>query len=158
MTTKQTRFVRVDELSHAGEPGRYIQNGSLGNAVLVDEARYLRSRADDAHVTFEDVPELRELVDLESPEHSPDTADPGISYGCYLRTNRWTRHGAQLVEAKRTASSTNASLAVNDRPGTRRPYRNGAQCDRKGGDRKSERTRTTVKDSSNHPTVILRCI
>ncbi len=60
------------ELAEAGDAGLdAMDDGELGRMKL-DEAGVLWSRADEAHLPSEDIPELRELVELRPREERPE--------------------------------------------------------------------------------------
>ncbi len=64
-------------LPEAGKAGPRRQVELDVAAVVTDLAAEERSRTDQAHVSFQGVPELRELVDAGLPEQAPEKRDPG---------------------------------------------------------------------------------
>src|SRR5205807_3080837 len=89
-------------------------------AELLDEARALGTRADEAHLTAQDVPELRKLVEAEAPEERPEPRAPrvvrprpdgaGLALGIHA-------HRAELEHLEAPAVQTHPLLAVEDGPG-----------------------------------------
>src|SRR5271155_165473 len=62
-------------------------------AQLRDVSRLLRAGPDDGEIATQHVPDLRELVDVESPQHPPDGAEPvvigfGPARRCLARAHR----------------------------------------------------------------------
>src|SRR5439155_19546958 len=59
-------------LGPAGQAGPYLQPAALPRGVLVDLVAERGSRADQAHVAADDVPELRKLVEREPAQEPAD--------------------------------------------------------------------------------------
>src|SRR5207302_200929 len=57
-------LIAVDESGEVGDPGADAMDGAPDGVGGVDEAGDLGAGADEAHVAAEDVPELRQLVEL----------------------------------------------------------------------------------------------
>ena len=66
-------------LRPACEPRPDVEPVALVLVVLLDLVAQRRTRADDAHVATQDVPELRELVDRGPPEDAADPRDPAVA-------------------------------------------------------------------------------
>src|SRR5207302_11415818 len=64
------------DLRPAGEPGLHLEPATLPGRVLLDMVTERRARPDQAHVAPHDVPELRELVEREPPQHAAGAGDP----------------------------------------------------------------------------------
>ena len=88
---------------------------------LFDEERPLGTRTDDRHVAAEDVPELRQFVEVEAAQPSAHrrrprvlvmvpTPDPYVSSASIA-------HRAELVDGEGLAVQPHAFLAVEDRAG-----------------------------------------
>src|SRR5262249_49863764 len=68
-------LVAVAHLRESGEPGPHDQSLPVGGEVtgeLGEEARADRARADERHVAAQDVPELRDLVELRRLQPAAD--------------------------------------------------------------------------------------
>src|SRR5213596_762094 len=89
-------------------------------AELLDEARALGARADEAHLTAQDVPELRQLVQAEAPEERPEPRAPrvvrprpdgaGLALGVHA-------HRAELEHLEGAPVQPHPLLAVEDGAG-----------------------------------------
>src|SRR4051812_23382818 len=84
---------------------------------LIDEVRPLRPRTDERHVAFEDVPELRQLVEIEASQHPAERRAPwivvarpdgaGLAFGVVV-------HRSKLVDRERLAVEAHALLMKED--------------------------------------------
>src|SRR5581483_2205671 len=66
-------------LRPAGDAGLDVEPAPLPLVVLLDLVPERRARSDQRHVAADDVPELRQLVDREAPEETPDRRDPRVA-------------------------------------------------------------------------------
>ncbi len=66
------------ELAEPGHAGSDREDLPILLLEQADELRILRARADQAHLAAEDVPELRELVELRSGEESADAGEAWV--------------------------------------------------------------------------------
>ncbi len=107
------------DLRPAREPGPDVEALALALVVLLDLVAERGTRADDAHVTAEDVPELRQLVDRRPTQEAPEPRDPRIPLvdrvpGAHrLRSHD---HRPELQQLEVLAFPADAHLAVEDRP------------------------------------------
>ena len=101
-----------EDLGEAGDAGLdVVAVGVLGvlRGELLDEVRALGARADEAHVTVEDVPDLRQLV---------EAGGARVVVGRELRAGEFLgvdAHRAELVDLVGLAEATGADLAVEGR-------------------------------------------
>src|SRR5256712_4734436 len=86
---------------------------------LLDEARALRARADEAHLTAQDVPELRQLVETPASQERPEPRAPRVirprPHRARLALGVHT-HRAKLEHLEALAVQTHPLLAVEDGP------------------------------------------
>lgn len=121
------------DLSVAGEAGSHgVADLIVGMffAKLVREFRALGTRADETHLAAKNIPELRKLVEAESPQirsdwgaswvvrHGPDRAK--VALGVLL-------HGSELNDGEPAPSEANASLPVEDGAAVRETNSSGDQ-------------------------------
>ena len=102
-----------------GDPGPHDEPLPVGRdlvAQLLEEGRPDRARADEAHVAAQDVPELRQLVELGAPQLQPDACQLGDSVSASA-----PRRGAGPGAARRPACSVRNLYIVNVAP--KRPTR-----------------------------------
>ena len=138
------------DLRPAGQAGLHlVAQHVLRNAVLelLDEVRALGARADDRHVAPEDVPELRQLVEVRPPEEAaerrharvvlarPDRA--GLALGV-------VQHRAELDDRERLAVEAHALLPVEHR--ARRDVSRTSARDEPERDRQHEQRRAGDHD------------
>src|SRR5258706_2795297 len=82
-----------------------------------DEKWPFGARADEAHVPTQHIYDLRQLVDTYLADESADSRGASILRGRPLRTAvalRIIAHAAELEDLKRTPTSTDALLAIQD--------------------------------------------
>jgi hypothetical protein len=83
----------------------------LLGCVARDIAGVLRPRTDEAHLTFDDIEQLRQLVDLRPSQEPSHACDARVVAGGHGRTGR-RRHRAQLVNPELAPAAPNAGAAV----------------------------------------------
>src|SRR5215204_5572463 len=66
-------------LRPARQPRLHLEPAPLRRRVLLDLVAERRPRPDDRHVSAEDVPELRELVQRQPAQHAADARDPRVA-------------------------------------------------------------------------------
>src|SRR4051812_991653 len=102
----------------------FVAQHVLGNLVLElrDEQRPLGPRADDRHIALEDVPQLRQFVDVGAPQHLADRRPPRV----LLAREHWpghrfgiVEHRAELVDHERLAVEAHPLLTVEHRSARR---------------------------------------
>jgi len=65
---------------------------------------HVRARSDDAHVAFQDIEELRQLVEVGFPEKLPEKEHPRVSLAALLRvTFAVDPHSAELQATERVS-------------------------------------------------------
>src|SRR5215468_1563919 len=110
--------VAIPNLRHAREPRFHRQPLHVVRDFLLQalhELRSLRSQSDEAHVTEENVDQLRELVETGSTEDRSHSRHAGIGL---LRPDRSRpllgipTHGAELVEDEDTAILARPRMAI----------------------------------------------
>src|ERR1051325_1509804 len=114
------RAVRILDLRPTGQPGRdqmslLIKRNLLGE--LGHEVRPFRTWSNKAHLAFQDVPELRDLVDA---NFANDAADAGRARVAFAGPNRTilfgvNSHRAKLSQYKRATVFSDSFLFVKDR-------------------------------------------
>src|SRR5947208_2952041 len=67
------------DLCPSGDAGPDVEPMQLLVVVLVDLITECRPRADDRHVTADDVPELRELVDAQAAQEASRSRDSAVT-------------------------------------------------------------------------------
>jgi hypothetical protein len=106
------------DLRPAREPGSHLEPFALTFRVPFDLVAERRPRADDGHLTADDVPQLGQLVDRRPTEDSPDARDPGVTAidgepgALPLCADD---HRAELEDVEVAAVLPDAALPVDDR-------------------------------------------
>src|SRR5580658_1388218 len=93
--------------------------------VLLVIIEWVRARTNQAHVSLEDIPELRQLVKTIFPQEPPRSRNPGIIFNLeerpfalvavpqrFLKIVRIAHHGSELVARKHTSFFSDSSRAV----------------------------------------------
>jgi hypothetical protein len=107
------------DLGPAREPWPDIQPAPLVLVVLLHLVAQRRPRADHTHVSADDVPQLRQLVDRRSSQDPANAGDPRVALvdrvpGAEALCSH--HHRAQLQDLEVIAVLPHASLPVEDRP------------------------------------------
>ena len=68
------------DLPDTGQPGDDVEPTAVGQGVLRDLADGRWSGADEGHISFDDAPQLRQLVDTELANDAPDPGDSGVTF------------------------------------------------------------------------------
>ena len=94
---------------------------------LFDELWPLRTRADDGHFAFEDVPELRQFVNAQASEPAAERdsgffRSPAPGAAAFFVVHR---HGAVFDDVEGVAVPADAFLPVEDGAAARQPYPQG---------------------------------
>src|SRR5205085_2071870 len=92
---------------------------------LLDELGALGPRPDEAHITEQHVPQLRDFIDPGLAQETADGGDPGIAGFRPYRAGilfRVVAHRAKLVDDERLAMTADAALMV--QRGARRGHTN----------------------------------
>ncbi len=113
--------VALGDLGPAGDAGPDdVAQAEVGDRFLelLDELDLLRPRADEAHVPFEDVDELGQLVDAELADECADAGHPGVPLGgeggaVLLRV---VPHAPDLVDREGLSAHPDALLGEDGRP------------------------------------------
>src|SRR6476660_1876609 len=110
---------------------------------LVDELRALRTWTDQAHVSLEHVPQLRQLVETAAPQEAADRrhADIALLRGPdgTRRLFRISPHRSELVEREDAAVLADASLVVQNRARRRHADEEPNQQHDQRGDNETDR-------------------
>src|SRR5581483_9154899 len=120
------RLVALADLGEAGQARPDDEplpvRGKLGRQLL-EEPRADRSRSDEAHVAAEDVPELRDLVELRGAEPAAERGPLGVraldELGAEVRAEPALRadpERPELDHREDPAAAADALAAVEDRP------------------------------------------
>src|ERR687895_2620192 len=129
------RLVAAADLREAGQAGTDDQSLPVRRQVggkLLEEARADRARPDEAHVSLEHVPELRDLVDLGRAQPAAERRDLGL--GSF--DERWAEEvadpllgarvqGAELEHREDPAGPADPLAAIEDRATGREELRDG---------------------------------
>src|ERR1700722_9902891 len=75
---EQFFFVAIRDGGEIGHAGTHREHLALERGIRGNVSRNLRARADEAHFTDKDVPQLRKLVELQAPQPMPYGGDAGI--------------------------------------------------------------------------------
>lgn len=107
--------IAVHHLGPATDPGPHDMTIHIERDLpleLIDKSALLRSWPNQAHVPFEDVEELRQLVDAQLADHLAHPSDAHIAILSELRTVlfRVLAHAAKLVDAKILVALTHPVL------------------------------------------------
>ena len=94
----------------------------MQRVVAVDVARILRPRTDERHLAADDVPQLRQLVELRPPQEPAEPRDPRVAGRRDPRAGRCRpdAHRAQLVE-RELAVRPDPACAMEGGPGRGQP-------------------------------------
>src|SRR4029079_17581489 len=102
-------------LGPAGEPRAEVETVALVLVVLLDLVAERGPRADHAHVSAQDVPQLRELVDRRAAEDAADARDPPVAPVDRISRTHALRahdHRPELEDVEVDAVPTDARLPV----------------------------------------------
>src|SRR5918998_4122634 len=101
------------------EPRLHLEPAPLVRGVALDLVRKRRPRPDEAHVAAQDVEQLRQLVDRQTAKYAADARYAGVALvHCPTRPARFGAddHRPELEELELAAATTDAPLAIQDRP------------------------------------------
>src|SRR5581483_10728683 len=159
------RLVALADLGEAGQARPDDEplpvRGKLGRQLL-EEPRADRSRSDEAHVAAEDVPELRDLVELRGAEPAAERGPLGVraldELGAEVRAEPALRadpERPELDHREDPAAAADALAAVEDRPPAgdedadrdQRRQRQGEQEER-GGEEDVERAQLDIDEAA----------
>src|ERR1700687_1987763 len=119
MATKKLLFVKIR--AGTSDARFHKKNLLLPIRVFSRVSRHLRTGADEAHVSQQNVDELGEFVDLCFAQPFPEWRDPRVS----LRCQEWAGagwalvHGSKLEDLERPTKLTDSHLPKERRPGAR---------------------------------------
>src|SRR5205823_2701912 len=105
------------DLCPAGDAGLHVEAPALPRGIALDLVRESGARADEAHVSAHDVPELRQLVDRQPPQQPADARDAriarvdGEARALLLRINL---HRPELHELEFRSVYADTPLAIED--------------------------------------------
>src|SRR5262249_34693271 len=111
------------DLRPARDAGLHAMTDAVVRDLLqqtVDEHRPFRARADEAHIAFQHIEELRDLVDPRAADEAADACDAAIvalgpaGDAVFLGIRA---HAAELQHHERVAAGTDALLAIEDGTG-----------------------------------------
>ena len=131
---EQLGLVAVDDRRHVRDPGARLENGAVVLRVHQDVLLELGTRAHQAHVAHEHVPQLRQLVDLGVAQEVPDPGDPLIlahrDAGAEL--GGVVHHGPELDDVERLQMPSHPPLAEEHRARAVEPDRDGRHREHRG--------------------------
>jgi len=114
---QEGRFVAEEQAGQVGNAGFAVQDLALFRGVVLDIARHLRAGADKAHFAGQDVPQLRQFIELGFAQDAAQARDARV----FTRGQRGAEplgledHGTELPDAKGPAEPAHADLTVEDR-------------------------------------------
>src|SRR5580704_15467591 len=96
-----------------------IEKGNLSGKFL-NKLRSLRSRTDHRHLSPQDVPKLRRLVQSSTSKNPSDSSDPRVVADGPLRSVLFcvVAHGAELPDCERLIVKPCANLRIKNRAAT----------------------------------------
>src|SRR5262249_59012154 len=109
-------LVRECELREARDAGSHAQDGLELSSAQLHEARILRPGPDEAHLAAQDVPELRDLVELRLREEGPDPRETIVVDRREGRPRGAGLHLPELEHRELAAEDSDPPAAVEDRP------------------------------------------
>src|SRR3954454_24395589 len=128
-------------LSPAGDAGLDVEASPLSRRVLLDLVRERGARADEAHVAADDIPQLRDLVERQSPQHTTDPRDAWIAL-VHRVAGSFTlgadSHRAQLDELEARAAQADSPLPIEDGTAVVELDRDSGRCKCRTGARQPE--------------------
>src|SRR2546428_13822588 len=78
----------------------------------------MRTRTDDAHFAAQDIPELRDFIDAEFPEKSPERINPIVAPARLVRDALVVRpHRAKFVNGESAILDSGTHLLMEERAG-----------------------------------------
>lgn len=110
------------DLCPARDAGPYFEHPELFLGIILDRPRMIgerRSGADQAHITFQDIEGLRELINGRRSDHLPDFRHPVViaaavdAGACMLGVHD---HRTELIQCKLFVVLSKPCLFEDDRP------------------------------------------
>ena len=137
---QQVFFVAEVQRGGVGDAGFERQDAPLAGGVFLDVTGDLGAGADEAHLANEDIPELRQFIELEFAEEPAQAGDarvavPGHTGACFLRIHR---HGPEFEDEKGLAPLPDSQLTKEDRAGVGELDRQGEQEEERAQRRQAE--------------------
>jgi len=94
---------------------------------LLDEVRALRSRTHERHLADEHIPELREFIEAQLPEHLANSRHPLVVQDVPSHIGVTVNpHGAELQHVEELPVAADTALTEQDRAGAADPHRDHA--------------------------------
>ena len=117
VAVEQLGLVAESHRGQIGDPRAHVEDVAIIVVEHLHVAADLGTRADQAHVTAQDVVELRQLVELGMAQEAAETGDTRIVVSGHTRADgiRAHLHGAELVQAERAEREPDALLLVQHR-------------------------------------------
>src|ERR1051326_7756327 len=116
-TLQQRFFVVEPQRSEIGDARFVFQDSPLFASVMLDISRHLRARTDQAHLSAQHVPKLRQFIQLCPPQQPADRSDAQITIAGNSRPARIGsgNHRAEFPDEKWNPLLPDSSLAIKDR-------------------------------------------
>src|SRR4029453_880007 len=96
--------------------GPNLEHLLVRDGLVGDEPRVLGARADKAHLALEDVPALRQLVELRICQKPPEPRQPLVAGCSQRRAGRPVMHLPELEHPELSALAPHPSAAIEARP------------------------------------------
>ena len=131
---QEVGLVPVDDGRDVRDPGACLEDRAIVLRVHHDVLLELGPRADQAHVSAQDVPELRQLVDLGLPQEVSDARDSRVAAHRDPRADLRgvVDHGAELEHGERPEVPPHAPLAEEHGARAVEPDRDGRDQEDRG--------------------------
>lgn len=128
------------DLGPAGESWFHFVAAHLLLGIAREVFGKERARSDDAHVAFEDVPELREFVEAGGAEETAKFGEALVIWEEVALGVALVRHGAEFVEGEGLAMESGAGLAKEDGLAQDKENNNGDQSINREEEHKNSNT------------------
>ena len=113
--------VAAVHLRPAGDAGAHFMSACLFWGVAVEVLHQQRAWTHQAHVTFEHVEELRQLIQAGGAQEAPKAGEALLVGQQVTIGIAQVAHGAELVESEQLAVQAGALLAEDHRPAEEEP-------------------------------------
>src|SRR4029077_15375007 len=107
---------RERELREASDARSDIEDHRVRLAAQLDEGWILWARSDQAHLAFEDIPELRQLIEFRPGEKAAQTGEPHVVRRRQRRAGGAVLHLPELEHVQCPPAQADSPAAVEGRP------------------------------------------
>src|SRR5215467_28570 len=108
-------FVAIDQCRQVGNSRTHRQDCLPGRSAGLDVFRRLRTGPHQAHVALKHIEKLRQLVELEFPQHGPGSRDARVSRSGDRAPTAAGAHRSKFPNAERLAVLSHSGLAEQHR-------------------------------------------